>query len=413
MKKEESSDSLNNVRVVDFTGELGPYAARMYAGLGADVIHVEPMTGDPLRNIAPFYKNKPGRDSSLQFLYYNAGKKSLVLDINKEEGKSVFCRLCKTADVLFESFVPGYLESIGLSYDILSAHNHKLVQTSISPFGNFGPYADYPGSDLTCSAMGGFLYLAGVENDKPVRVCDNQSYRMAEAYAAVGSSIALLFARKNGTGQHVDVSCMESAGMALENAIQYYDLEGKIRRGRGKEASTATVHPCKDGYIVIVAIMGKNKGMWDRFLEWMKNEDVEEWEVFNDDKWVEPAYRSSEEAYETFCRIFERYTMKHDKLYLYEAGQAAKTAVSPVSNGKDLYENPQLRTLDFWQTLHHENLDGDVVYPGAPYEFSSLRWRQGDPAPGFGQHTAELLAELGYGNADINLLAEKEVVYLG
>ena len=89
---------------------------------------------------------------------------------------------------------------------------------------------------------------------------------MAESYAAVGSSIALLFAKRTGIGQFVDVCCMEAVGMALENAAQYWDLEGKIRRGRGKEAGTATIHPCKDGYIAIVAIMGKNKAMWERLL---------------------------------------------------------------------------------------------------------------------------------------------------
>ena len=115
--------------------------------------------------------------------------------------------------------------------------------------------------------MGGFLYLAGADNDKPVRACDDQAYRMAEAYAAVGSSIALLFAQDTGIGQFVDVCCMESVGMALENAAQFWDLEGVLRRGRGTEAGSATVHPCTDGYIALVAIIGANKAMWKTFFE--------------------------------------------------------------------------------------------------------------------------------------------------
>jgi len=412
MEKEKTLDSLSDVRVIDFTGELGPYAARLYAGLGADVIHVEPMAGDPLRNIGPFYKNKPGRERSLQFLYYNAGKRGIVLELNKDKGKEIFIRLCSTADVLFESCVPGYLDSMGISYEILSSYNPKLVHVSITPFGTFGPYTDYPGSDITCSALGGFLYLGGVDNEKPVRAPDNQSYRMAEAYAAVGSACALYFARKTGIGQHVDVSCIESVGMALENAAQYWDLEGKLRRGRGREAGTATVHPCKDGYVVIVAIMGKNKRMWDTFLEWMKKENVEEWEDFDDEKWIEPSYRLTDEAYETFCRIFERYTMQHTKEYLYESGQAAKVAISPVSNGKDLLEDPQLKHLNYWQKIYHENLKGEVLYPGPPYELSGLKWRLSNPAPTFGQHTAEILRELGYADEEIDILAKEEVIYV-
>ncbi|BBO77879.1 CoA transferase [Desulfosarcina widdelii] len=408
----ETDGSLSNLKIIDFTGELGPYAAKLYAGLGADVIHLEQITGDPLRNIGPFYKNIPNREGSLQFLYYNAGKRGVVLDLNNSAGREIFIELCKTADLLIESTTPGYLAGMGLSYDHLSGVNPKLVHTSITPFGQFGPYAEYPGSDLTCSALGGFLYLAGVDNDKPVRAPDNQAYRMAEAYAAVGSSIALLAAKKTGIGQFVDVSCMESAAMALENAAQYWDLEGVIRRGRGKESGAGTIHPCKDGFIVIVAIMGSNKVMWDPFVKWMEDEGVEDWKVLADDKWIDPGYRQTDEGYETFCRIFENYTMKHDKLYLYEQGQAHRVAVSPVSNGKDLLENPQLRYNNFWQTLHHDNLDGDITYAGAPYELEKINWRLGNPAPAFGQHTTEIIEELGYSENEIKAFAKGGIVHV-
>jgi len=408
----DNGKSLSEVKVLDFTGEVGPYAAKLYAGLGAEVIHLEPVTGDPLRNIGPFYKGVPGKERSLQFLYYNAGKKGMALDITKDKGKDVFLKLCKDADILMESFAPGYLDSLGLSYDRLSAVNPKLVQTAVTPFGQFGPYAKYPGCDLTCSALGGFLFLAGVDNEKPVRACDNQAYRMAEAYAGVGSSIALLFAKRTGIGQFVDVSCMESTGMALENAAQYWDLEGANRRGRGNEAGSATVHPCKDGYIAIVAIMGKNKPMFDSFIKWMKDENVEEWEAFQDPRWIEPNFRRSAEGNAIFARVFERFAKQHSKLDLYERGQAQRVAISPVSNGKDLLENPQLKYQEFWKTLRHDNLGGDVTYPGAPYQFGELQWRLGNPAPALGQHSSEILGSLGYSANEIDLLAKEGIVYV-
>ncbi|ABB31755.1 succinyl:(R)-benzylsuccinate coenzyme A transferase subunit [Geobacter metallireducens GS-15] len=407
-----NTGSLSYLRILDFTGEIGPYAAKLYAGLGADVIHIEPIAGDTLRSTGPFFGNRPGKERSMQFIYYNAGKRGLVLDLKKEKGKEVFVDLCKGADILFESFTPGYLDELGLSFDVLSAANPKLVQTSITPFGSFGPYSTYPGSDLTCSALGGFLYLAGIDNDKPVRACDNQAYRMAEVYAAVGSSIALLFAQKTGVGQFVDVSCMEAVGMALETAAQCWDLEGTLRRGRGKEAGSATIHPCKDGFIAIVAIVGRNKTMWTPFVQWMKEEGVEEWELFDNDNWINASYRESKAGYELFCRIFERFTMKHTKQYLYDAGQAHRVAVSPVSNGKDLLENPQLNHHDFWQRLYHEPVGAEVVCPGAPYEFGHLKWRLGDFAPTFGQHTAEVLGECGYSRSEIDALDREGVVHV-
>jgi benzylsuccinate CoA-transferase BbsE subunit len=410
----------SSLRVIDFTGELGPYAGRLFAGLGADVVHLEPLRGDPLRERGPFYRNLPGRERSLPFLYYNAGKRSLALDLEKERGAEIFLRLCRGADLLIESAAPAYLDGLAIGYDALHRLNPRLVHTSITPFGHSGPYRNYKGTDLTCSALGGFLFLAGVEEDKPVRACDNQAYRMAEAYAAVGSAVALLHARQTGIGQFVDVSCIEAVATALENAPQYFDLEGKIRRGRGREAGTGTIHPCRDGFVVLVAIMGRNRAMWEAFVQWMKATGVEEWEVFRDERWIEPAYRSSGEGYDTFCRIFERYTSQHGKLHLYETGQSFRVAVTPVSNGKDLLENPQLNYRGFWQTLRHENLDvrhessgGEVTCPGAPVRFGRLSWKIDRPAPTFGQHTAGILQEIGYRDREVAALAREGVVCPG
>jgi benzylsuccinate CoA-transferase BbsE subunit/naphthyl-2-methylsuccinate CoA transferase subunit len=201
--------------------------------------------------------------------------------------------------------------------------------------------------------------------------------------------------------------------MALENAAQFWDLEGKIRRGRGREAGTATIHRCADGYIALVAIMGKNKVMWDPFVNWMAKEGVEDWQVFNDAKWIDPAYRSSAEGYAAFCKIFERYTAKHPKFYLYEIGQKYKVAVTPVSNGRDLLENPQLRHRNYWQSVPNNAAGGMVTYPGAPYQFGELQWQLGGNAPHIGQHSAEVLGELGYTAADIAAFKKAGTIHAG
>lgn len=401
----------SGLKVIDFTGELGPYAAKMYAHLGADVIHIEPPSGDPLRRVGPFHGNAPGPNASLPFLYYNAGKRGIALDLGHAAAREAFLRLCRTADLLFDSCTPGYLDELGLSYAELSRGNQKLVQTSITPFGHGGWLASCPASDLTCSALSGFLYLAGVNGDKPVRAPDNQAYRMAEAYAAVGSAVALYGARCTGWGQFVDVACVEAGTMALENAAQFWDLEGKIRRGRGREAGSATLHPCADGYIALVAIMGRNKSMWDPFVTWMRDEHVEEWRIFDDDKWIDYAYRVSDEGYATFCRVFERYTRTRTKDHLYEIGQRHGVAVTPVSDGRDLLENPQLRHRGFWRTVRNGVLGADVTYPGAPYEFGELRWRFGRNAPRLGENTLEVLREHGYSLNEIDGLTKVGAVY--
>lgn len=399
----------SRLKVLDFTGELGPYAAKMYAGLGADVIHIEPPTGDPLRQCGPFYHDAPGPQAGLQYLYYNAGKRGIAIDLEHALGREAFLRLCQRADLLVESCTPGYLDRLGLSYDVLSRANPKLVQTSITPFGCSGPRAGQPGSDLTCSASSGFLYLAGTDGNKPARAPDNQAYRMAEAYAAVGSSIALFNARRTGRGQFVDVACVEAAAMALESAAQCWDLEGEIRRGRGRTAAEASLHRCTDGYVAVVAIMGRSKAMWATFVKWMRDEGVREWQVLDDDCWTDPAYRGSEAAYATFCRIFEGYTRQRRKLDVYEAGQRFKVAVAPVSDGRDLLENPQLRHRGFWQTVPGDQ--GSITFPGAPYEFGELEWRFGRNAPRLGEHTADILAEHGYSAAEIEKMKSAGAIY--
>lgn len=401
----------STLRVIDFTGELGPYAAKMYAGLGADVIHVEPLSGDPLRRFGPFVGGKPHAQASLQYLYYNAGKRGVALDLAAEQGRDAFRRLCRGADLLLESCAPGHLDSLDLSYAALSSENPKLVQTSITLFGHSGPRAGQPGSDLTCSALSGFLYLGGVDGDKPVRAPDNQGYRMAEAYAAVGSSVALFAAKRTGRGQFVDVACVEAEAMALENAAQCWDLQGSIRRGRGREAGSATLHPCADGYVAVVAIIGRDKASWASFVNWMKGENVDEWQVFDDERWIDASYRASEEGYATFCRVLERYTRPRRKAVVYETGQSYKVAVTPVSDGRDLLDNPQLKHRGFWQTVHNDALGAAVTYPGAPYEFGDLQWRLGGNAPRLGEHTAEVLGECGYSAAQIDRMITTGAVY--
>lgn len=404
---------LSDFKVLDFTGELGPYAAKLFVGLGAEVIHIEPLGGDPMRNRGPFHNGRPGPERSLPFIYYNAGKRGLSLELAHPRGREIFLKLVHASDILIESCAPGYLDRLGLGAERLMSDNPRLVQASITPFGLTGPHAGLPASDLTLSAMSGFLYLAGVNHEPPVRAPDDQGYRMAEAYGGVAAAIAAFHARRTGEGQLVEISCLEALGMALENSAQFYDLEGINRRGRGNQAGSATIHPCKDGFIALVAIIGANKAQWKPFVKWMEKEEVEGWQEFTDPKWIDPAYRSTSAGYELFNSIFEPFSTKHDKAYLYQAGQAARVAVSPVSEGKDLLENPQLDHHGFWQKLDQSGLESPVTMPGSPYSLDGATWTVGGPAPLPGEHTATILAELGYTGDQIAELATQGVIHVG
>ncbi len=407
---ELQTSSLADVRVLELAGEVGSYAGKLFADLGADVIHIEPPEGDPTRMSQPFYKDVPSTEGSLQYQHLNTSKRGMVLDITTSEGKEIFLKLVKTADILIENEPPGYLDQLGLGYSQLSSINPKLVHVAITPFGQDGPYKDYPQSDLVCMAMGGFLYLAGKDEDKPSRVYGDQAYMMGSLYAAMGSIIALYHAEATGEGQFVDVSMQECVSTALENAVQYYDLEGIIRRSLvGAEAGYGT-YPCQDGYAFVMAAMGKNRYLWDPFIDWLIEEKVEDAEILKGNDWLDPAYRKKEASIQTFKRIVEPFLLKNNKMFLYEESQRRKCCVFPVSSPKDVYENPQLQYRHFFKTLYHEALGGEIHYTGAPYEIDGIKWELSATAPVFGQHTRGILQDLEYTPEQIKSLEKEGVV---
>jgi len=401
-----SNTSMSDINVLEFSGEVGGYAGKLFADLGANVIHVELPGGDPDRYSRPFYSNVPNKEGSLRYLYLNTNKRGLVLDITTEKGREVLLRLIDNTDVLLEDFPPGYMDKLGVGYGRLSRINPKLVYTAITPFGKDGPYKDRLPSDMVCSAMGGFLYLAGIGDDKPSRAYGDQAYMMASQYAAMGSMIALYHAEETGEGQFVDVSIQACVTTALENAAQYYDLEKIIRRSSGGLEAGYGTYPCKDGYVYIMAAMGKNRYLWDPFVHWLIDEKVEGAELLLRDEWAEPAHRKKEESKEMFNKIFLPFALNRNKMYLYEESQRRKCCVFPVSNPKDIYENPQLQYRQFFKTLRHDSLNAEIHYPGAPYETEKLKWQLNRPAPAFGQDTIEILKELSYSAEEINSLLE-------
>lgn len=392
----KSQGALSGIRVLEFAGEIGSYTGKLFANLGAEVILIEPMASSPIRKAGPFYKDIPDKEGSLQFIYQNTGKKGIVLDIENEQGREIFLNLVKTADLLLESFQPGYLNKLGLGYDQLSALNPRLVYTSVTGYGQDGPYRDYPWSDITSLAMGGLLYLAAQGDDIPARVPDNQAYMMGSMYAATGSMVALIESEDSGSGQHLDVSLQECVAGALENALQYYDLEGSIRRGIGHLEAGAGIYPCQDGYVYLIAGMGDNVNLWTAFVDWLREEKVEGAEILAQDEWKTPKFRRTAEAKQRFYEILVPFLMKHNKLYLFENGQNRRVTIHPVNNPRDLCEDPHIKYRKFMTEYFSESIGGKVCMPGAPYRLSQTPWNMGTETPKFGQHTAEILQGIGY-----------------
>src|SRR3989304_6447069 len=181
---------LEGCRVLDLSNETGFLCGKILGDLGADVIKVERPCGDPSRSLGSFYQDEPGPEKNLYWFSYNHNKRGITLDIETETGKDILFKLVKNTDILVETFPPGYLEKLGLDYSALCKINPQIIVTSITPFGQTGPYKDYKGSDLILTAMSGFMSLLGDPDKPPVRPTMPQSYTWIGMHAAEGTMMA-------------------------------------------------------------------------------------------------------------------------------------------------------------------------------------------------------------------------------
>ena len=396
--------ALEGIRVLELGGELSNYCGKLFAELGAEVVLVEPPGGSDLRFQPPYADDQQGIERSLPFFYRNTSKRSIVIDLEVPSGAEVFRRLAGSVDLVLEDRSPGYLASLGLGADELIAQHPSLVVTSVTPFGQEGPYANFAHADIVCLAFGGMLWMGGYDDGPPVRAVGDQAYMAGSLFAAVAAMIALTHAELRGEGQHVDVSVQEAVAMGLENAAQYFDLEGHIRRrygGRQREAGFG-VFPCADGHVFLLASgIGGNR-FWANMVAWLRHEGVAGAEILERDGWGDSAFMASDEAKEAFEDIFSRFAADRTKQELYHDSQQWRVPLGPVNQPSDVLASAQLADRGYFAEV--EAFGRTIRVPGAPYKLSETPWELTGPAPGLGQHTDAVLGEAGFDTAEIEIL---------
>lgn len=389
--------ALSDLRVLDLADQKGQYCTKLLADLGADVIKVEPPGGDAARNIGPFFHDDLDPEKSLYFFHFNTSKRSVTLDLNSLEGQKSFKKLVQTADVLVETFQPGYLDGLGLGYETLEGLNPGLVMTSITGFGRTGPWSSYKSSDLVGMATGGMLYLCGWPEFPPQRMAASQAYYMASVQAAAGTLLAILHRRRAGKGQHVDVSMQQSIPVCLQNATQTFEKTGKVRVRTGNERLQPEqpgqgIFRCKDGYVDIGQLSGV--ALWERFVNWLESEgavgDLKE------AKWEDPFYRASPEAIESGNRVLKEFLARHTAADIFNRGQKSGVVIGPVNTPADIVNDPHFEHRDFFVPVEHPELGATLRYLGAPYKLSGTPWKIARRAPMIGEHNAEVYGE-GFG----------------
>ncbi|MQG84869.1 MAG: CoA transferase, partial [SAR202 cluster bacterium] len=244
--------ALEDIKVLDISqGIAGPFAAKILGDFGADVIKIEPLTGDYGRTMAPFHKDDPDIEKSLFFLLLNLNKRGITLNLETSTGQKIFKELVAECDVVVESFEPGYLDSLGLGYAELEKINPKIVLTSITWFGQTGPYSNYKGEEIVAYAMSGIMSISGTADREPLKHGGFQSQYESGINGALSTAFTLLMRDFTNEGQHVDVSIQEVVNSTLVVNQPFYSWTGAVQgRRRSEGAGFGNVMPCADGYFI-------------------------------------------------------------------------------------------------------------------------------------------------------------------
>ena len=399
---------LSDVEVLDLTWHIsGPYATKLLADYGADVIKIEqPGHGDPARRMGPFFKDDPHPEKSGLFLHLNTNKRGITLNLKSDTGKKLFKELVKNADVLVENFSPRVMPLLGLSYDELEKVNPRLVMTSISNFGQDGPYRDYKASDLIIFGMGGAMYCNGLTERQPLKKGGRVIEYQGGTHGAVATMLALMGARLQGVGQHVDVSLLSTQMGTIDKRMSNllaYQYNGDITPRpdpRTRSAYPAGVYPCKDGYW---QLWGYGQ-LWPRTAATL---DMPE--LATDPRFCTLDAQAKPGHLEEFQAIFLPWCLERTKEQCVTKAQKAGILCGPVNSTKELLEDAHWRSREFWVEVEHP-VTGTLTYPGAPIKMLGTPRQVKRPAPLLGQHNEQVYGGLGYTSEDLVKLRERGVI---
>ena len=358
-------------RVLDLTDERGLLAGKILADLGADVVQIEPPGGNPARNIGPFYGDDPQPEKSLFWWAYAANKRSITLDLEQKDGQALLKKMVAEADFLVESFAPGYLDTLGLGYDVLGEINPKLVMVSITPFGQDGPYSNYQATDIVGMALGGFMYLTGDDDRAPIRISFPHFYLHGGAAGATAAMLAHTYRITSGQGQYVDVSCQQAVAKTLAHAPQIWDIEGAILKRMGVYRQTSGENrvrinwPCKDGYVNYMVQGGSVAYSTRALLEWMKEDSFDTADLDAID-WEKMGYGAiTPELMSQLGEPLGDFFKGHTRAELVQGSLDRRILLFPVATPSALQDHSQLEARGYFKELEHPELGATVQYPGA------------------------------------------------
>jgi crotonobetainyl-CoA:carnitine CoA-transferase CaiB-like acyl-CoA transferase len=409
--------ALAGLRVLDFTHHIaGPYCTKLLADYGADVIKVEPTTGDGARRTGPFPNDVPHPEKSGLFLHLNTNKRSIAVDLKNAGAADIIERLAQWAEVVVENFRPGVADRLGIGYDILTEINPGLIYTSISNFGQTGPYRDYRGSEIVFYGMGGEMHSTGLAEREPLKLGGNVGLYQAGAVAAVatmGAGLAGSFldvladTDDQPPGQHIDVSILETQLGSVDrrqSALLAHQYTGELSHrpaSGGSGGFPNAVYPCADGYFQI----NGSRMYFPRAVAMLGNPPE-----LATERWKDPSSQGDAEMQEEFeAGYFLPWILERTRAEVWQSAQENRVLSGPINTMADLDVDPSFNARGVFAEGDHPAA-GPMRYPGRPFIMSGSPWRLRRTAPLLGEHTAEVLGEIGYTDADIGGLSAAGVI---
>lgn len=394
---------LSCYRVLDLSDERASICGNALDEFGAEVIKIEKPGGDPARFKGTFYQDNVDPEKNLDWFSFNAGKKSITLDIETSEGREIFKKLLPGSDVVIETFKPGFLDSIGLGYSALRDINPAIILTSITGFGQEGPYSTYEDPDIVVRALGGLIYTVGYEDRPPLTATYKHTHMIGAMYAAVGTLTALFQRAFTGKGMHIDASTQQAAAIVCSAEVEGpYALSGLVLSRHGSSRGSAILKdgtvffntllwPCRDGQIAFNLSLNPTAAKGNSALMDLVKRDGIDIGFFDTVRWDTMAWSelNLEQARELMSGI-GKFFLNHTKDELLEFAIKYRFQLNPCNTAEDVLKHKQLESREYWKEIEHPELGMNLKYPGAAVKMTEKYVGPRQRAPHIGEHNNEI-----------------------